>query len=74
MDTTDAGILIDMTLSMATCLMARVFTMPETTAIFEAQKERLILQGFKEDKIDKLSSQLLEAIAMMNKLWEDKDD
>ena len=62
MDHQDIAILTDMSLSMSTFLMAKVLSKDESNLFFEAIKDRLRLQELPEDKINKLSTEMSNAV------------
>ena len=71
MDKEDISILLDMALSMATYIMAKCFTSGEIAIFFEAHKDRLRLQGFEENKINRLSTEMMGAVTKLGVFFKD---
>ena len=69
MDHQDIAILADMSLSMATLLMGKILSENESDMFFEDNKTRLRLQGLPEDKINKLSNEMSNAVNKLREMY-----
>ena len=69
LDHQDIAILTDMSLSMTTFLMGRILSKDESDLFFESNKERLRLQGLPEDKINKLSIEMVNVVDKIREMY-----